>query len=286
MKESAFWEGGGLDKLGMLKKIIRSDQRALVAFSGGCDSAFVLKIARECLGKENVVAVIAKSPSLPESEYEEAKQIAAEIDAELLTVETRELENAEYAANPANRCYFCKTELYSHLTPLAKKLGFRFILNGTNQDDLRDWRPGLKAAEEFEIKSPLVEAGFTKSEIRRASQALGLSTRSKPQAACLSSRIPFGIAVTLERLRQIEKGEEILKRFGFHTVRLRWFGEAAMIEVGSEETGIFFQNPELRKESIHRLKALGFQRIQLNLEGYRSGRFNPVESKLSVANLI
>ena len=280
MKEGGFWEGDGLDKLEILKKIIRSYEKVFVAFSGGSDSAFVLKVARECLGRENAVAVIAKSPSLPESEYEEAKQIAAEIGAELLTVETRELENADYAANPVNRCYFCKTELYSHLTPLAEKLGFRFILNGTNQDDLGDWRPGLKAAEEFEIKSPLVEAGFTKPEIREASQALGLSTWSKPQAACLSSRLPFGTAVTLDRLKQIEEGEEILKCLGFRVVRLRWFGEEAVIEVGSDETEIFFQNSELRKESISRLKALGFRHVQLSLQGYRSGRFNPAASKL------
>ena len=204
-----------MDKLQTLREILRSYKRALVAFSGGSDSALVLKVARECLGKENAVAVIAKSPSLPESEFEEAKRVAREIDAQLHVIETRELENPQYASNPVNRCYFCKSELYSHLVPMAEKLGFRFIMNGTHRDDLGDWRPGLKAAEEYEIKSPLVEAGFSKSEIRSASQELGLSTWSKPQAACLSSRIPFGTAVTPERLKQVEEGEEILKRLGF-----------------------------------------------------------------------
>ena len=300
MKEGGFWEGAGLgknnrdgsiflknrtvpdfstDKLEILKRILRSYGRVLVAFSGGSDSAFVLKVARECLGKENAVAVIAKSPSLPQSELEEAKQIADEIDSELQVIETHELENPHYASNPVNRCYFCKTELYSHLAPLAVRLGFRYILNGTNQDDLGDWRPGLKAAEEFEIKSPLAEAGFSKSEVRSASRELGLSTWSKPQAACLSSRIPFGTEVTPERLQQIEEGERVLKHLGFEVVRLRWFEEKAMIEVDADETQIFFRNPEVRENALSKLKNLGFQTVLLDLQGYRSGRFNPVTSQ-------
>ena len=259
-----------------LQEIIQGYERVLVAFSGGCDSAFVLKVARDSLGKEKVLAVIAKSPSLPESELKEAREIAREIDAELLEIETNELENPDYTANPANRCYFCKNELYSHLLSIAERLGFRFILNGTNQDDLGDWRPGLKAAEEYEIKSPLVEASFTKSEIRETSQALGLSTWSKPQAACLSSRIPYGTAVTSERLKQVEEGEEILKGLGFEVVRLRWLGEKALVEVGADETQIFFRNSETRQKAVTRLKALGFQSILVDLHGYRPGRFNPL----------
>ena len=258
-----------------LNEILLSYRRVLVAFSGGSDSAFVLKMAREVLGKENVLAVIAKSPSLPARELEEARQIAREIDAELLEIETRELENSNYAANSVNRCYFCKSELYSRLEPVAKERGFHFILNGTNTDDLGDWRPGLKAAGEHAVKSPLVEAAFNKEAVRLASRSLGLSTWSKPQAACLSSRIPFGASVTADKLRQVERGEEILKELGFRVVRLRWLGATALIEVGLEETKTFFQNPAVRKKTIEGLKFLGFETIDLSLEGYHSGRFNP-----------
>ena len=263
------------EKLTRLREVLLSYGSVLVAFSGGADSAFVLKIAREVLGKENVLAVIAKSPSLPASELKEARQIAREIDAELCVIETDELENSNYTANPVNRCYFCKSELYSRLQPLAEELGFRFILNGSNTDDLGDWRPGLKAAGEYGVKSPLVEAEFDKESIRAASKSIGLSTWSKPQAACLSSRIPFGIAVTPEKLRQVERGEEILKSLGFQIVRLRWLGSTALIEVGPAETKVFFQNSGIRKKALAELKALGFETIDLNLQGYQSGRFNP-----------
>lgn len=221
------------------------------------------------------MAVIARSPSLPESEMEEAKRIARELDAELLVIETSELENPNYAENPINRCYFCKSELYSHLAPIARERGFRFILNGTNQDDLGDWRPGLKAAEEYGVRSPLVEAGFRKEEIRQASKELGLSTWDKPQAACLSSRIPFGVSITPEQLKQVERGEEILKSLGFGIVRLRWFGKTAMIEVDPEEILVFFKNSAVREKALGQLKDIGFHTIDLNLQGYRSGRFNP-----------
>lgn len=259
----------------LLREIVASYKRALVAFSGGCDSALVLKVARDVLGKENVLAVIAKSPSLPESELDDARRIAEEIDAELRVIETHELQDNNYTSNPVNRCYFCKTELYSELKPLAGQLNFPFILNGVNQDDLGDWRPGIKAAEEHQIKSPLVEAGLTKEEIRRISRELGLSTWSKPQAACLSSRIPFGVNITPEKLKQVERGEAHLKQLGFEMVRLRWFGEKAMIEVGKEETQRFFSSGELRAETLQGLQSLGFKTVDLNLQGYRSGRLNP-----------
>ena len=264
-----------LEKLDRLRQIIRSYQRVLVAFSGGCDSAFVLKVSRDVLGRENVLAGIAKSPSLPESELEEAKEIAREVDVELLVIETHELENPNYAANPATRCYFCKGELYSYLKPLAENRGFLWVLNGTHRDDLGDWRPGLKAADEHGVRSPLVEAGFNKEEIRRASKSLGLSTWSKPQAACLSSRIPFGTSITADRLKQVEEGEKILKQLGFEVVRLRWFGKEAAVEVGVEETKVFFRNSKIRKKTLSQLKRLGFDQINLNLQGYRSGRWNP-----------
>jgi uncharacterized protein len=262
-------------ELDRLRETVRSYERVLVAFSGGSDSALVLKVAREVLGKERVKAVIAKSSSLPESELRAARAIAREVDAELIEIETRELEDPNYTSNSPQRCYFCKSELYSKLLPLAERLGLRFVLNGVQRDDLGDWRPGLRAAEEHQVKSPLVEAAIGKEGVRLISRQLGLSSWSKPQAACLSSRIPFGVSVTPERLRQVEAGEETLKRLGFQVVRLRWFDKRASIEVGREETARFFREIEVRKRALSGLQELGFETVDLSLQGYRSGRLNP-----------
>lgn len=290
MKGPGFWAEAGLhkpvmewadtrsaptDKLQKLQGIIRSYEKVLVAFSGGCDSAFVLNVAREVLGRQNVLAVIAKSPSLPEAELTEAGEISREVDVELFVIETHELENPAYASNPVTRCYSCKSELYSQLLPIAQAHEISFILNGTNCDDLGDWRPGLRAAQEQGVRSPLVEAGFRKDEIRSASKAMGLSTWSKPQAACLASRIPFGTRVTPGRLKQVEQGEEILKSLGFEMVRVRWFEKTASVEVGPDETENFFQEPKIREKALKDLKAIGFETVSLQLSGYRSGRFNP-----------
>lgn len=282
MTTPRFWEEGGLDsseeikqKLESLKRILLSYGSILVAFSGGCDSAFLLKMAREVLGEENVKAVIAKSPSLPLTALYEAREIAREIDVSLIEIETHEIENPRYTANPLNRCYFCKSELYALLFPLAERFGLRVVANGSHRDDFRDWRPGLKAAEEYGAKSPLAEAGFGKDEIRQASREIGLSSWSKPQAACLSSRIPFGVPVSVERLKQIEAGEEILKKAGFRTIRLRWFGESAHIEVGAEETKTFFRSPQIRGKILKALRKIGFKTVTIDLRGYQPGRFNP-----------
>ena len=266
------------EKFQKLQKIIRSYEKVVIAFSGGCDSAFVLKVSVDVLGRKNVKAVLAKSPSLPESELLDARDTAGEIGADLEIIETNEMENPNYVSNPVNRCYFCKSELYLHLLPKAQEFGAGHILNGTNLDDLGDWRPGLKAAGEQDIKSPLIEAGMKKEDIRSASKLLGLSTWSKPQAACLSSRIPFGIEITEERLRQVEKGEEILKNLGFEMVRVRWAEKRATVEVGAEETRIFFKSQEIREKALNALKTLGFQSVDLSLQGYRSGLFNPKSS--------
>lgn len=263
------------DKLEQLKGLIQSYGRVLVAYSGGADSAFVLRVAREVLGKANVTAVIAKSPSLPESEFQAAKKVADEIDAELLVVETEELKDPGYAANSNRRCFFCKSELYSRLLPIARERGGALLINGTNRDDLGDWRPGLEAGRDYGVKSPLTEAGFGKEEVRFYSRQLGLSTAEKPQAACLASRVPFGTEVTEERLRQIEAAEEILKQLRFNVVRVRWIERSALMEVGPEEVSRFFRDREIRENVLVRLKKLGFDSVAIDPEGYLPGRFNP-----------
>lgn len=261
-------------KLDLLQDIIASYGSAVVAFSGGCDSALVAKVTRDILCFSQMKAVTAKTPSLPENEIREVEMFVRQFHIDHAWIETRELENPSYAANPVNRCYFCKTELYDHLVPIKEALGFKTILNGTNQDDLSDWRPGLHAAKEHEVKSPLVEAGLTKQEVRDISRYLGLPTWDKPAAACLSSRIPHGNAVTAEKLKQIDLGEALLKSYGFRVVRLRHFGTLAKIEVGADEMARF-SDALLRDELFEKIRELGFETIELDPEGYRQGKLNP-----------
>ena len=256
-----------------LQTIIRGYESALVAFSGGADSAFVLKVARDCLGRDKAKAVTAKSESLPARELEAARELAREIGAEQVVIETREIEKAGYAENNGERCYFCKETLYQAMRPLADEQGFREIVNGTNLDDLGDFRPGLKAAEQFGVKSPLVEAGFTKADVRHYARLLGLATADKPAAACLSSRVPYCEKVTPEKLAQIEKCEDYLKDLGFKVVRVRHHGSVARIELGRGEMPRFFDE-ELRDQVAAAFKSFGFLYITLDLQGYRVGSLN------------
>lgn len=262
-----------LEKLKKLKNIIRSYESALVAFSGGVDSAFVLKVARDVLGREKVKAVTAKSDSLPAREFEESRALALALDAEQLVIETREIEKPGYSENTGERCFFCKETLYEALRPLAEEQGLKEIFNGTNLDDLGDYRPGLKAAEQFGVKSPLVEAEFTKADVRHYSRLLGLGVAEKPAAACLSSRVPYGEKVTPEKLEQIEKAEDYLKDLAFKVVRVRHHGSVARIEVGREEMARFFDEP-LRRKITDAFKSFGFLYIALDLQGYRVGSLN------------
>lgn len=275
MKERVSSQEAGLKKYKELQAILYSYESVLVAFSGGADSALVAKAAREVLGKVWMKAVTAKSKALPESEVDEVNQFVSHHDIPHVWIETHEIEDPHYAANPVNRCYFCKTELYEHLTPLAKQWGIQVIANGVNYDDLSDWRPGLQAAKEHSVKSPLVEAGLHKSEIREISKWLGLSTWDKPAAACLSSRFPYGEAITPEKLRQVDQGEAILKSYGFRVVRLRHFGSFAKIEIGSEELKRLLSNSELCQKILSQIKALGFDSVDIDPEGYRQGKMNP-----------
>ncbi len=258
-------------KLERLKKIIQSYQSVLVAFSGGIDSTFVLKVARDVLGRDLAKAVTAESESVPERELEEAKKIAAEFDVEHKIITTKEIDNPNYKSNPIDRCYYCKTELYDHLFPIAQQWNLKVICNGTNLDDLNDHRPGLNAAEERGIKSPLVEAGFAKEEIRQLSREMGIRIWDKPAAPCLSSRFPYGHEITPEKLKQVETGENYLKDLGFKIVRLRHFGMKARLELGREEF-VRLMDVSLRNQVTEYISSLGFKTVVF--EPYQSGRLN------------
>jgi len=260
-----------LSKLDRLRLIIKNYQSVLVAFSGGVDSAFVLKVARDVLGRECVKAVTAQSESVAGRELEAAKQLANQLDAEHIIIKTHELENEHYRANPTERCYFCKTELYDRLIPMAKEWNLNVICNGTNADDLGDFRPGLKAGNEHGIKSPLVEAGFTKAEVRNAARALGLSVWDKPAEPCLSSRLPYGHEITIDQLKQVETGENFLKDLGFKVVRLRHFGTKARLELGRDEF-VRLMDAALCSEITDFIRSLGFKTVIF--EPYTSGRLN------------
>ena len=268
------------EKLEKLKSIFESYGSVLVAFSGGVDSTFVLKVARDVLGKKRVKAGTAKSASLPRRELEESSQLASLVDVEHLVIETRELEKPGYAENSPDRCYFCKETLYETLQPIAEREGFKVICNGTNLDDLGDYRPGLRAARDFSVRSPLVEAGFTKADVRYFSRVLGLPTWEKPAMPCLSSRIPYGQEVTPGKLSQIEQAENFLRDLGLRTVRVRHHGDVARIEVAREEMEQFFDE-RFQEQVAAALKSFGFHYIALDLEGYRMGSFNKVANRSS-----
>ena len=256
--------------------MVRGYRSCLVAYSGGVDSAFLAFVAAEELGSR-MLAVIADSPSLPRRELEEALHLAESHNIPLRVVRTREFDNQAYLANPSNRCYFCKHELFSELEPLARIEGFAVIAYGENASDLGDHRPGAKAAGEFLIRAPLKEAGLTKQEIRHWSAQLGLPTADKPQMACLSSRIPYGEAVTPKKLSMIERAENVLRDAGFFDVRVRHHelkvGNLARIEVGSGEIARFFEAGCLEEVGLA-LKAIGYGHVTLDMLGYRRGSLN------------
>ncbi|MSU64279.1 MAG: ATP-dependent sacrificial sulfur transferase LarE [Pedosphaera sp.] len=261
-------------KLDQLRELLRSYGSCLVAYSGGVDSVFLAYVAHETLG-DRALSAIADSPSLPRRELFEALEIAEKFAFPVRVVRTSEFQNAEYLANPANRCYFCKHELFTELAPLARSEGFAVIAYGENASDIGDHRPGARAAAEFQVRAPLKEVGLTKAEIRELSAQLGLPTADKPQLACLSSRIPYGEAVTPEKLRMIEEGENVLRDLGFHDVRVRHHelkgGHLARIEIGSAEMKQIF---EVFEQVSAALKKAGYQHVTLDLEGYRRGSMN------------
>jgi uncharacterized protein len=257
------------EKLDRLRRIIAGMESILVAYSGGIDSTLVLKIASDELGK-HALAVTALSATFPAGELEIAKRVAREIGAEHEVVKTDQLALPAFVQNDAARCYHCKADLYELLEGLRRPRSLRWVVDGTNLDDLDDDRPGLAAARQWNVRSPLVEAQIGKTDVRSLARTLGLSTWDKPAAACLSSRIPRGVPITLEKLRRVEQAEALLHEEGFRQVRVRDHGEIARIEIGAEEFAAL-NGPERRSRISEGLRQIGFRFVCLDLEGYRPG---------------
>lgn len=257
-------------KYEQLKEVLGEMGTALIAFSGGVDSTFLLQVAKEVLG-EKILAVNIVSEINPQEEREEAKLLAKELGVKLNIMEAAPLEMEAFITNPPDRCYHCKTALFTQLKEIAAQQGLKWVLDGSNASDLGDYRPGKKALQELEIRSPLLEVGLTKEEIRVLSKEVGLPTWNKPGLACLASRFPYGTRITKEKLGQVEKGERYLRSLGLQQLRVRHHGEIVRLEVLPEDILLL---AEKRTEVVGFFKELGFVYIALDLEGYRTGSLN------------
>jgi uncharacterized protein len=244
----------------------------MVAFSGGVDSSFVLRVAYDAIG-DRVLALTTTSPTMPDEDRLNAIAIAQTLGVRHLIVESNELEIAGYASNPVNRCYLCKHNLFTVCIEKARELGIETIVDGLNLDDLHDYRPGIKAAAEMHVRHPLVEVELTKAEIRELSRCLGLPTWDRPASPCLSSRFPYGTQITLQGLRQVERSEQVLRSFGFSVARVRYHGEIARIEVEASEIGRML-DAGIREAVDRELRKIGFRFVALDLRGFRSGSLN------------
>jgi pyridinium-3,5-biscarboxylic acid mononucleotide sulfurtransferase len=250
-------------------------KNVLVAFSGGVDSALILSVAVSALGPENVLAATARSESLPERELKLAQDFAQDLGVPYSIIRTQETSSPDYLQNTIQRCYHCKSELYDKLTDLAKEKGIGTIVNGVNADDLGDYRPGIAAGREANVKSPLAEEGFTKADVRALALEMGLSNWDKPAMACLSSRIPFGTPITIEKLSMVERAEDVLIALGYPQMRVRHHGEVARIELPSEDIARFFSSTAAEKTQ-KAFQEIGFRFTSVDIEGFRSGKMNPV----------
>ena len=252
----------------------RGHGSVLIGFSGGVDSAYLACVAVAALGRDRVLAVIGRSASYPTEQWERAREVARQFGVPVLEVSTDEVNDPRYAANPSNRCYFCKTELWDTLAPIARGRGIAVVADGTNADDLGDHRPGARAAAEHHVRSPLAELGFSKAAIRRLSRERGIPTWSQPASPCLSSRIPYGTPVTIERLRRIERAERALRQLGCDSdLRVRYHGDLARVEIASDLLDDWL-GPERRATIFRALRDVGFERVAIDARGFRSGSLN------------
>lgn len=261
-----------------LQKELRKLGKVLVAFSGGVDSSFLLKAAVDTLGKDNCLAVVGVSPSLSQQQHQQAREVAAKVDAQILEVTVNELDDPNYAANQADRCFHCKTHLFKKLQVVGKEHGFEHILCGNNLDDRGDYRPGQQAGRNLGVISPLMDAQLTKADIRSLSRDMDLPTADLPASPCLSSRLAYGLEVTIDRLSQVEKAEALLRKLGFQEFRVRHHDKVARIECLPEDLPKLIEGPT-RHQIVQSFKDLGFQFVTLDLQGFKSGGLNVMLSE-------